>query len=757
MCMGASRQVSFGYAALFAVAAIVYTMWSCASALAAGDANHESCTPGAEASPGFRGFLPDCRAYELVTPPYKSGQPALWSDDEPPPMSADGEHLLGIDFAGLAGTGNEENNGFEVGAIYKFSRTPSGWSTEALEPPASLAARSRMPAASSDLSHSLWELLNQPKEGEEVKEPSASGYSFALREITSDGPRFVKVGPEVPLGAPSQEDFSFNGASHDLSHILFTVGAAEGELWPGDETRAGSPSLYEYTGLGKKEPTLVGVKNHGSLGGSAHVNEDAELASKCGTRLGSLGEGSAYNAVSADGVFVYFTALACEGEPPLVNELYARVDGTKTVDISEPSTGDCKSCNESTPKTALFQGASEDGSKVFFLSEQELLPGAKGENLYEYNFNAAGGNRVTLISSEVSGVARVSEGGSLIYFVATEALTSTPDLSLQAGQQTPIADRPNFYVFDTETGLTAFIGTFSPADGAIWKHEDLGRPVDVTPDGQFVVFPSAAALTVDDKSTVSQLFEYNAYTERLVRVSIGQKSQTYPSGYGDDGDAMNLEDTPTLLQTPQYSGGMIPTYPATGLSLSANGAVVFMSDDTLTPDAVDGRGNIYEYRGGNVYLLSPGDEAAPLSSTSMSRLLGANETGSDVFFFTTDSLLGQDTDTQADWYDAREGGGFPAPVSPAGCTGDTCQGALSAAPIFDSPSTTAPSAADYVTPISVHRVSPAKSRSLTRAQKLARALRACARKRRRQRAPCGRDARRKYGTTTKTASNRRVK
>ena len=44
---------------------------SCVSAaFAAGDADRESCgeVPSTEASPGFRSFLPDCRAYELSDP-----------------------------------------------------------------------------------------------------------------------------------------------------------------------------------------------------------------------------------------------------------------------------------------------------------------------------------------------------------------------------------------------------------------------------------------------------------------------------------------------------------------------------------------------------------------------------------------------------------------------------------------------------------------------------------------------------------------
>ncbi len=46
------------------------------SALASGDATSAECPAETEASPGFRAFMPDCRAYEMVTPPYEGGEPA---------------------------------------------------------------------------------------------------------------------------------------------------------------------------------------------------------------------------------------------------------------------------------------------------------------------------------------------------------------------------------------------------------------------------------------------------------------------------------------------------------------------------------------------------------------------------------------------------------------------------------------------------------------------------------------------------------
>jgi hypothetical protein len=56
-----------------------------------------------------------------------------------------------------------------------------------------------------------------------------------------------------------------------------------------------------------------------------------------------------------------------------------------------------------------------------------------------------------------------------------------------------------------------------------------------------------------------------------------------------------------------------------------------------------------------------------------SSLIDASPTGSDVFFATLSSLWPGDPGL-VDVYDARVGGGFPAPPEPAGsCEGESCQ------------------------------------------------------------------------------------
>jgi hypothetical protein len=850
---------------------------SCAAALANGDSNSASCPTATEASPGFRSFLPDCRAYELVTPPYKNGQPVFWVEKEPPPVSPDGEHVLGLDLGGFAGTENVEESGFTVGAVYEFSRTSSGSSAEALDPPASQHARSTFIDASADLSRSLWALSIQAAPGEEL--PISEKDTLAIRERPDGQVRFGEVGPTAPPEAPPGHELHFAGASDDLTHLVFRKDSESKQLWSGDTTREGDESLYEYVGTGNREPILVGVKNQGPLEGKPYLNVGAELISDCGTILGSEEEASVSNAVSADGGTVYFTALHGSCTTPEVNEIYARVGGAKTVAISEPSKEDCGKCVESGKANAVFQGASQDGSKVFFTTDQELLPGQKGENLYEYDFDAEAGHRIMLVSAgastpEVQAVARISEDGSHTYYVAKGVLTTTANGNGEKAE----AGAYNLYVYDAGAQSTSFVASLLTVaeeqtikaeveasesikntesaiqieqhntenlkatisieekeistkqaeckkdreegklklaeeceaslaekevalalkDAELVEEEasverlekelvedipqfltakisarthvvalDHKRPFETTPDGSWLVFLSDRHLSgSEDTSTVDQVFEYDAQTGAVARASLGQcpaaaKGCVSDARFNDNGNTTNGEDAASIL-APEYATEMQATQPSSALSLAEDGTVVFMSKNQLTPQAVEGAKNnfydynVYEYREGEVYTISPGDEAAPLT-TEQQRLLGTDASGRDVFFFSADSLVPQATDSQASWYDARIGGGFPAPVSPAGCVGDACQGPLSATPFLPSTSGSATQTADEnLPPVVSKTVVKPEVKPLTQAQKLTKALKACHKLRSRaSRASCERKAKSKYGQRVRAKKTER--
>jgi hypothetical protein len=645
--------------------------------------------------------LPDCRAWEMVTPAFKAGNRIAVRA-----VSADGSRLIESSTGAFAGA---EGEGLLSG-FYQSVRSELGWATSSIDPPSARFPAQELFAASANLTRSLW-TSRHPSQ-------SVDAEDFYLRE--ADG-SFTEVGPWVPptsaAGPPAGQspEFSFNnrltysGASSDLSHVFFQI-YSQGPKWPGDttESNTASKTLYEYVGTGNSEPRLVGISDEGS---PASI-EDSHLISECGSALGSPGPiGSSsidtYNAISVDGEVVFFTAISlsnCDNashHAPQVNELYARVGqgpGAHTVAISQPTVADCEACDQAAAKSsAEFAGASDDASTVFFRTTQQLFSGAEGEaadNLYSYDFKAAVGHKVSFVAPELApsgsspgGVARVSDDGSHVYFVSNGVLAGA-NAEGKSPSSEPEAD--NLYVFERDvahpSGRTTFIATLSPADSTgfegVWSGRD-SRPVQATPDGRFLVFQSRADLTPGDTSSVPQVFEYDAVRKELARVSVG--------GTGSLAGQESADTHASAIPLQEFSR-TAPSAQA-HLAVSEDGStVLFSSAGALTPGALAasaaGAESTYEYRSagpissGDVHLLSDG------INTVSGSALGLSASGGDAFFQTLDPLLATDRDTQIDFYDARIGGGFPTPPLTPLCSGESgCRGPASPAPTSPPPAT----------------------------------------------------------------------
>jgi hypothetical protein len=783
-----------------AVALAAVLLAPAGSAWAAGDANDASCPN--EGLPGFRTYLPDCRGYELVSPPYEAGFPI----SEVVAISADGEHLIAKSFGAFAGNESNVGEGETAGTRYELSRSGSGWTASPLSPPATQFPFSELlDIWSGNFSRTLWDLHSaaQPVDGSDYYIREADG-SFAL--VGPPVPPSATAGPASPVLFEGESGiYNYEGASRDLSHILFSIPSkstvnAPSFLWPGDTTygptvehSGGSshPSLYEYFGTcggaaecASAEPKLVGVENPGPL----RSDTEAQLISRCGTVLGSSAfSGSAYNAVSASGSNVFFTAIGeddenCGESQPPVDEVFARVeDGARTVAISEPSEADCTSCNTTSGlEDANFQGASEDGTKAFFMTEQALLHGNQGKNIYEYDFDNEAAQRIVLVSggdatvsspeANVKGVARVSADGSHVYFVADGVLTKNPNSEGESAKEDE--GQENLYLYERDAqfpeGRTVFIGMVRPPgevcdksarteevceeDEKLWKQAAHG-PSQTTPDGRFLVFESSVDLTPGDTSSVRQVFEYDAQTGTagsLTRVSIGQ------NGFNNNGNTDAAAEEPTIAQQSYGSTVDYVSSAAEGLTVSEDGSyVIFSSADALTPQATGRHQSIYEYHDGTVYLVSDGRDTAFVEDGER-RLIGLDASGSDVFFRSADQLVPQATDTQESLYDARIAGGFPAPAAPAGCVAESCQGPLSAPPLLTSAGSVTQSGGENVVPKPETKsaVKP-KAKALTGAQKLAKARKACRKRPRKKRAGCESQARKKYGGSSKAKQSTR--
>jgi hypothetical protein len=128
-----------------------------------------------------------------------------------------------------------------------------------------------------------------------------------------------------------------------------------------------------------------------------------------------------------------------------------------------------------------------------------------------------------------------------------------------------------------------------------------------------------------------------------------------------------------------------------------------------------------------------------------------------VFFTTRDRLVGADHDGLVDLYDAREEGGAVEVEARSECRGEACQ---SSPPPPSEPSPTSSSfqgSGNLVASIPV--VKPAVVKPLTRAQKLANALKGChSKKSKTKRKACEKQARKRFGPAQKAKKKRtRVK
>jgi hypothetical protein len=615
--------------------------------------------------------LPDGRAYEMVTPPHKDG--ALIGDTflgVPTQIAEDGSSVFATSIQCFAGSESCTASRQAEGEPFLFTRAQGGWTTTALAPSAVEHGANSYWVGGADAGDALFSMPTAPA-GED---------DWYVRK--ADG-ALIDIGPssEPALGALGIARLGAIIPTPDFSHIVWN----SQPVWPSIDKSMGN-SIYEYVGQNNKVPVLVDV-----IGGEGST----ELIGRCGARLGGRPR-TEPEALSENGSVVYFTVAPCSPEIP-AEELYARVDQSHTVPISQHSSDDCSStCQSSPPSNATFEGASRDGTKAFFTSSQQLTDEASQgtANLYEYDFNAAPGHNLTAVSAadassgspQVLGMVGVSSDGSHVYFVARGALAGK-----NLDGRSPQVGADNLYVYERDdrhpAGRVAFIAALSQSDSFIWE---VGSAANVTPDGRYLVFPSRGKLTRDDTSNGTlQIFRYDSQTEELIRISIGNY------GFNDNG---NVGEGAAKIAEPSKSLSVRkdPT-------MSHDGSYVFFeSTIALTPEApnnvqvgnYENSGheivpiyieNVYEYHDGHVYLISDGKDTGFLAGASDTKLLGSDATGANVFFTIDDQLVPSDTDTQLDIYDARIcSPGDPCisqpPPSLPPCLGEACHGTPAESP-----------------------------------------------------------------------------
>lgn len=655
--------------------------------------------------------LPDERAFELVSPVEKDGgdvfvnhgtegEPGAFVSAYMPRQSAsDGEAVV-YEGTPFAATGEAS-----VNDEYISTRTASGWQTHDLSPGRTTGGTGGFEAFSSDLSLGVF---SEPASEETLAPdvPSGQGDLYLTGSSTNSF---------IPLLGESGEP-TFQVASSSLSDVIY----------------ARNGNLYEWhTDNGRLLPINVLPDERNQSG--AALGSGRELIVPAAEGQNEAPDFS--NAVSEDGSRVFWSDEAS-------GQVYMRENGERTLKL---------------PDSEKFVTASASGSKVL-LDDGYVYELNTEEESYEAIYSLSEG------LGGFQGILGASEDLSTVYFVDTAVLTGSEENEYKNHAE---VGADNLYYWNE--GSVAFIATLATTDNSSvvggssgdWRASPTNRSAETSPNGRYLTFVSRLPLTDYDSELdsgegcgqtntnsnsnhCSEVFVYDSATGRLTCASCNPTGER-PLGASTLSSISYSPPIDDYLAQPRY--------------MLDDGRLFFESADSLSPynnsEDVGVAYSLYEYEptglgtcrtasvgSGCVYLISSSG-----SEGSSSRFLASDTTGENVFFTTRSQLVPEDRDDLVDLYDARVHGGFPAVTSPQ-CSGAGCQGTPPMPPIFATPpSVTFAGIGNFPAPTSSSPSKP-KAKPLTRAQKLAAALKACrdrSGKEKKQRAACETQARKRYG------------
>jgi hypothetical protein len=587
--------------------------------------------------------LPDGRAYELVSPPDTGavtpdaaalGQVEGLNCFDTSLVSADGE---GVVFASQLGAlEGLASNG--VRNLYESNRSPSGWITQSKS---ATGRQTTHPGAGlcmdSEHEYSTLRTGGAPfDEGELVLNGASTSY---VRAPAGD---FLLIGVGS-IGTDQRANVRW--ISPGGGHIIFTAvkrlepPAPEG-IGSGESYLQGEPAanaVYDRTPLGVAVLSLLpsGLSPNPAI------------------------ETTFFRGASMDGSAVVFEVV--KGS---LSTLYVRKGGI----TKEIATGTASGETGNPVGEVRFGGISANGTKVVYVDRGNVQE-VRGDI---YEVDTVSGASVPVTTGAEAALVNVSDDGSAVYFISEEALTGSGQNGLGQSAQT---GQPNLYHWDGVTSTIHYVATVAALDAeesfsgdqeslTEWirtavrpqRTATLGRmnaSSRTNPTGSVFVFQARGDVAGYDSGSHIEIYRYASGDGSLTCISC-------PSGAAASDAFLQLQDFGPMFALNALA--VIPNVSSDG------GTVFFMTSDPLVGEDVNGTLDVYEWRNGAVSLISSGRSSVP------SMLYAMSPDARDVFFLTTEQLLPQDISSVQSIYDARIGGGFPPPPQPPSpCEGDSCQ------------------------------------------------------------------------------------
>ncbi len=651
---------------------------------------------------GFQ--LSDGRVWEMVTPSNKRGGVLSTSNNGLIQASVEGDGLAYLSINPVV-TDPVGNRSLEATSGLA-RRGPDGWASEDLSPPNQEVApfitglKGEYRLFSPDLSRALLEPMSYTP-----LSPIATERTPYLRE-NADPPTYTPLvtGEEGHANVPDGTEF---GGPKGVTPVVRIAGANPSfdqlvlrSIVPLGSSGDPVHSLYAWR-AGELQPV--------------NILPESEGGTMVPSKFIGSGLGSVQNAVSADGSRIFWSTGEYDEGNPDTTALYVRhmaTEATTRLDVVQPGSG---GEGEARP---VFQGASSDGTVVFFTDSQRLTDDASaaGSDLYRCEIplgSSSGCATLTNVSapmegsgesSQVQGIlAGLSRDASTLYFVANGVL----DDKANENGDSAVSGEPNLYAWNESTGV-GFIATLSSADSHNWGSHNGTAGVtssltaDASPNGRYLAFMSERSLTGFDnrdsesEARVQEAFWYDAVEDELICVSCN-RTGAMPSAFRKPSyiKAIPLVD-PRVLWEGRWLAATLPQSTIVQTSdfslyrprfILDNGRLLFNAFDALVPSDANGDWDVYQYEpiGIGSCGASSGDAATVLvadgcvslvssgTAEDEAALLDASASGNDVFFLSRARLAVTDEDNELDVYDARVDGVAAVRSFIRDCAGEDCQ------------------------------------------------------------------------------------